>query len=242
MGLPRFTRPKGGDGQLSPNLYVANCGPAVGLSFDAITSAFSTYGAVKGVYPADESGTRVIVSYYEETSAQAALKALNRYPCPDLGGRSLHIQYSVHQPHCKAQTNDSVQVSLEASELNIPGVYLMHDFLSAKEEEELLAAVDARPWQSLAKRRVQHYGYEFCYETRNVNTKQHLGELPLFVSTILERIASFKKLDDAADVILDQLTGLALWSSESTQKATRCRNLPPLLTGKWRIQTIAQIL
>jgi hypothetical protein len=30
--------------------------------------------------------------------------------------------------------------------------------------QELLAAVDNRPWKSLAKRRVQHYGFEFLYE------------------------------------------------------------------------------
>lgn len=30
--------------------------------------------------------------------------------------------------------------------------------------QELLAAVDDRPWKNLAKRRVQHYGYEFLYE------------------------------------------------------------------------------
>lgn len=98
MGLPRFTRPKGGNCESSPNLYVANCGPAVGLSFDNIASAFSIYGAVKEVHPADESGTRVIVCYFEETSARAALDALNGHPCPDLGGRSLHICYSVFQP------------------------------------------------------------------------------------------------------------------------------------------------
>uniref|UniRef100_A0A5B7ARV6 RRM domain-containing protein n=1 Tax=Davidia involucrata TaxID=16924 RepID=A0A5B7ARV6_DAVIN len=159
MGLPRFTRPKGVDAESSgssPNLYVANCGPAVGLSFDTIASAFSTYGEVKGVYAADESGTRVIVSYFEESSAQAALKVLDGHPCPDLGGRCLHIRYSVLQP--PSQVNDLVPVSLVASELNIPGIYLLHDFVTAKEEEELLAAVDGRPWKSLAKRRVQHYG------------------------------------------------------------------------------------
>lgn len=30
--------------------------------------------------------------------------------------------------------------------------------------QELLAEVDDRPWKILAKRRVQHYGYEFLYE------------------------------------------------------------------------------
>ncbi|XP_059641446.1 alkylated DNA repair protein ALKBH8 homolog isoform X2 [Cornus florida] len=204
MGLPRFTRPKEEDGESSPNLYVANCGPAVGLSFDTIASVFSTYGEVKGVYEADETGTRVIISYSEESSAQEALNALDGHPCPDLNGRYLHIRYSVLQPHC--QVNHLVPVSLVASELNIPGVYLLHDFVTAKEEEELLAAVDERPWKSLSKRRVQHYGYEFSYETRNVDTKRKLGELPSFVSSILERVSLFPDLDGAANMILDQLT------------------------------------
>ncbi|GJU25984.1 transposon TX1 [Tanacetum coccineum] len=38
----------------------ANCSPAVGLTLDSIASAFSLYGTVKGVYPADESGCQVI--------------------------------------------------------------------------------------------------------------------------------------------------------------------------------------
>lgn len=31
--------------------------------------------------------------------------------------------------------NNTVPVSLTASELNIPGLYLLHDFVSCKEEE-----------------------------------------------------------------------------------------------------------
>jgi len=97
MGVPRFGRPKN-DGELSSNLYVANCGPAVGISDDDIASVFCKFGELKGVYAADESGTRVIVAYAEEGSAQAALTALHGRPCPELGGRSMHIRYSVLQP------------------------------------------------------------------------------------------------------------------------------------------------
>lgn len=97
MGLPRFGRPKN-DGELSSNPFVANCGSAVGLSDDDIASVFCKFGELKGVYAADESGTRVIVAYVEEGSAQAALKALHGQSCPELGGRSLHIRYSVLQP------------------------------------------------------------------------------------------------------------------------------------------------
>lgn len=99
MSLPRFGRPKGEAGsQLSPNLYVANCGPAVGVSYEAIAAVFGAFGEVKGVYAADESGSRVVLSFVEEGSAQAAKKALDGRSCPDLGGRSLHIRYSVLRP------------------------------------------------------------------------------------------------------------------------------------------------
>ncbi|GKA30163.1 hypothetical protein Tco_0716468, partial [Tanacetum coccineum] len=32
-----------------------------------------------------------------------------------------------------------------------------------EEDDLVLASVDVGPWHNLAKRRVQHYGYEFCY-------------------------------------------------------------------------------
>lgn len=103
MVQPRFVRPSpsspsSGTGEPnSSNLYVANCGPAVGLSHDAIAAVFSAFGEVKGVYPADESGVRVIVSFADPFSAKSALEALSGRPCPDLDGRTLHIRYSVLQ-------------------------------------------------------------------------------------------------------------------------------------------------
>ncbi|MFQ6658526.1 hypothetical protein Gotur_027755, partial [Gossypium turneri] len=203
MVMPRFVRPKEGDSESSPNLYVANCGPAVGLQFDTIASAFSSFGEVKGVYAADESGARVIVSFLEPASAHSAFIALNGRPCPHLGGRSLHIRHSILQPP-SSRGMASVPVSLNASDLNIPGLYLFHDFISAVEEEQLLQAVDTGSWISLSKRRVQHYGYKFCYDTRNVDTKQHLGALPSFVSFILERISLSPDIPEKLD--LDQLT------------------------------------
>ncbi|CAI9777970.1 unnamed protein product [Fraxinus pennsylvanica] len=62
--------------------------------FDIIMSVFGTSGKVNGVLAADESGTCVIVSYHEESSARAALKKLDGRSSSDLGGRSLHIRYS----------------------------------------------------------------------------------------------------------------------------------------------------
>lgn len=44
-------------------------------------------------------------------------------------------------------------------------------------------------------------------QTRNVNTEKCLGELPSFVSSILERISSFPDLETRS-LVLDQLTVL----------------------------------
>lgn len=212
MGSPKFMRPKGGihgggeRSSVSPNLYVANCGPAVGLSLEDISMAFSEFGEVRGVSAADESGTRVIVSFSDKGSSQAAFSAFNGRPCSKLAGRCLHIRYSVPRPVSPVQAHDFVDVCLTAKELNIPGLYLFQNFITPKDEEELLAAVDSRPWISLAKRRVQHYGYEFCYQTRNVDTTRRLGELPAFVAPVLERISAYTDIDRAATIDLDQLT------------------------------------
>ncbi|PIA63748.1 hypothetical protein AQUCO_00201234v1 [Aquilegia coerulea] len=192
----------------SPNLYVANCGPSVGISMDQIQLAFSKFGEVKSVCAADQSGARVVVSFSKEISAKAALEAFDGKPCPYLSDRILHIRYSSILQTSSSSSSSQSQVngflsvvSLEASELQIPGIYLLKDFVTSKEEEELLSAVDCRLWKNLAKRRVQHYGYEFMYETRNVNTKHHLGELPSFLSPILKKISSF-----FPNIIVDQLT------------------------------------
>ncbi|CAN6269167.1 unnamed protein product [Urochloa humidicola] len=186
-------------------LYVANCGPAVGVTDADVRAAFDAFGEVAEVQPADSSGARVIVRFQEPAAAEAAMAALHGRPCDRLAGRVLHIRYSVPVKP-KAPRGGSLPVAIAASELGIPGIYMVEEFVTAAEEQELLAAVDSRPWKSLAKRRVQHYGYEFLYETRNVDSKQFLGELPAFVSTVLEKITSFPGVKKCSAGLVDQLT------------------------------------
>ncbi|PKA62361.1 alkylated DNA repair protein alkB like 8 [Apostasia shenzhenica] len=202
----RFSHPKSSDNLATSNLYVANCGPAVGISFNDIKAIFGTFGEVTGIHPADESGTRVIVCFSEVSDAQAAYGSLNGRSCSGLGGRILHLRYSVPQQPQKVRSNGSLPISLLSSELAIPGIYLVHNIVTLEEEQMLLAAVDDRPWKSLSKRRVQHYGYEFLYETRNIDSKQFLGELPSFLSPMLEKIFSFHGICGKNGYDVDQLT------------------------------------
>jgi hypothetical protein len=55
---------------------------------------------------------------------------------------------------------DPGTVSVDAQ---VQGISVHRDFVSAAEEELLMAALDARPWSDLSRRAVQHYGREFDY-------------------------------------------------------------------------------
>lgn len=71
------------------------------MSYGDIASVFGAFGEVIGTHAADESGGRVIVCFSDVSSARAAFNALNGYPCQGLGGRTLHIRYSVPHPAAK---------------------------------------------------------------------------------------------------------------------------------------------
>jgi len=142
----KFTQPKslGGLSHPTPHLYVANCGPAVGLSLERIAAAFGTFGTVTGVQVADESGTRVVVTFRGIAPAQAAKEAWDGTPCSYLDARVLHMQYSVPQAPC---------------------------------------------------------------QTRNVDTKQYLGQLPVFLLQLLNRMALLPEVNQAENSLpFDQLT------------------------------------
>ncbi|BBN10798.1 alkylated DNA repair protein alkB homolog 8 [Marchantia polymorpha subsp. ruderalis] len=202
-----FTKPRPGVEQKpTAHLFVANCGPAVGLSFDVIKKSFSSFGPVAAVHPAGDSGTRVVVSFEKVEDAVAAKNAWNGHKCDALQGRIMFMQFSVFQPPSLVEDHHPVMTS--SAECGIPGLQLYPDFVSEDEEKRLLAAVDQLPWQVLAKRRVQHFGYEFLYKSRNVDLSQRLGVLPPFVDAVVERLSALPELTSSEErsLPLDQLT------------------------------------
>jgi ubiquinone/menaquinone biosynthesis C-methylase UbiE len=48
----------------------------------------------------------------------------------------------------------------------IPGLLVVHNFITEEEESDLIVALDNRPWISQLSRRVQHYGATFDYVKR----------------------------------------------------------------------------
>uniref|UniRef100_A0A7I4EC52 tRNA (carboxymethyluridine(34)-5-O)-methyltransferase n=1 Tax=Physcomitrium patens TaxID=3218 RepID=A0A7I4EC52_PHYPA len=191
--------------QGTAHLYVANCGPDVGLAFSDIKKAFEIFGSVENVQLAGASGSRVYVSYHNVDDAVAARNAWNLKPCDALQGRVMVIQHAV--PQTQSSVEEQV-VFTSSADVGVPGLTLYTDFVTLSEEQELLREVDERSWQTLAKRRVQHYGYEFLYKTRNVDLSQKLGELPASLEPLLNKISLVPEIASAEEPTLpfDQLT------------------------------------
>ncbi len=71
---------------------------------------------------------------------------------------------------------------------NISGLRYFSDFISREEEKSLLSDIDRAMWLSDLKRRVQHYGYKYDYKARGVDENAYLGALPVWLSSITQRL------------------------------------------------------
>ena len=85
------------------------------------------------------------------------------------------------------------QIVCDISDRNIsnkiPGLILIDDFISRDDEKELLNLFDNNIWRTDFSRRVQHYGYEFDYTTRNINLLENLGDLSYPLNKIANKIS-----------------------------------------------------
>lgn len=69
-----------------------------------------------------------------------------------------------------------------------PGAIYLPDFVTAKAESELVAALDAGEWSAEMKRRVQHFGWRYDYRARAVAADAYLGALPDWLAPICARL------------------------------------------------------
>jgi alkylated DNA repair dioxygenase AlkB len=60
----------------------------------------------------------------------------------------------------------------------IPGLVYVPNLLSPAAQVQLLQEIDALPWTTELRRRVQHYGYRYNYRSRSVDRSMRLGDLP----------------------------------------------------------------
>lgn len=76
----------------------------------------------------------------------------------------------------------------EYAAVKVEGLVYRADFITPEEEAKLIAQIDAQPWLTDLKRRVQHYGYKYDYKARAVGADAWLGPLPDWLQPLCRRL------------------------------------------------------
>jgi alkylated DNA repair dioxygenase AlkB len=105
-------------------------------------------------------------------------------------------------------TAPAVEVRPEPPVRVPPGLVQVRDFVSEAEERELLATIDAAPWNGDFARRVQHYGWTYNYKARKVDPGAYLGPLPEWAERLAKRLFEQGHVRERLDqVIVNEYRG-----------------------------------
>lgn len=83
----------------------------------------------------------------------------------------------------------------------IPGLSYLPGFVSVEEAEGVLRHIEATEWSTELARRVQHYGYKYDYKSRRISEDMRVGELPVWLLVLGERLVQ----QGIFDVVPDQV-------------------------------------
>lgn len=146
-----------------------------------------------------KSARRVIlVELADEELAIALRNALHDQPCELVTQRVLYVEFSVLRKVKEAReafervASISRIRALDDPSSRIPGLVILPEFISRDDEQALLALVDrddGAHWLNTVKaRQVQHFGYEFSYETRRCDETQPLEPMPPAMAKLTAQI------------------------------------------------------
>ena len=79
---------------------------------------------------------------------------------------------------------------MQIEQTDVPGLTYMRDFLSERDEKDIVLMIDQCDWHSDLKRRVQHYGWRYDYKARQIDLSMRLGSLPEWADNIARRLVS----------------------------------------------------
>lgn len=70
------------------------------------------------------------------------------------------------------------------------GLTYLENYIPEEDSDRLVQEIDAAPWRTDLKRRVQHYGYRYDYKARQARREDYLGPLPDLFQHLAERLTS----------------------------------------------------
>ncbi|GAA2434558.1 alpha-ketoglutarate-dependent dioxygenase AlkB [Actinomadura vinacea] len=80
---------------------------------------------------------------------------------------------------------------------SVPGLRYVADWLAPDDRESLLTLIDAAPWSTELRRRVQHYGHRYDYGRRNLAVQA--PPLPVWARDLAARLVHEGVMDHAPD-------------------------------------------
>ena len=82
------------------------------------------------------------------------------------------------------------------------GLTYLENYISEDEADRLVQEIDAAPWRTDLKRRVQHYGYRYDYKARQARRADHLGPLPVLFQQLAERLTAEGHFQNVPDQVI----------------------------------------
>ncbi|XP_044748795.1 alkylated DNA repair protein alkB homolog 8 [Coccinella septempunctata] len=176
-------------------IAICNAGLVNGLSEEKLLSSFAKYGEITDIFmPPGKSYCFLCFQSIEEASS-----------CFNSSNGTLQI----------AQNDKPVFLGFVSSLPFInderkwgcspPGLIILEDFISLEEEALLIGIQDFNESATMKNRQVKHFGFEFRYDTNNVDASCPLMEkIPKECDFLWERLG--EKCNKFRDFIPDQLT------------------------------------
>ena len=216
-----FRKPK--DTAPTRHLYCCNCAPLPAGSEGADDwRRHSLVEACRGRDAPVEAFFTVagkpwaVLSFADSRSATAAMLALQGMR---LLGRPVHVQYTEAVRERRMPAVASLSCTSETRHVEIPGLVLQENFVSAAEEADILAQLDALPWEAQMSRRVQHFGFTFDYAARRCSNPA--TPFPACLALVAARALARGLLSTAADqcTVNEYLPGQGIRSHIDTHSA-----------------------
>jgi alkylated DNA repair dioxygenase AlkB len=82
------------------------------------------------------------------------------------------------------------------------GLTYLENYTSDAEADSCVQEIDAAPWRTDLRRRVQHYGYRYDYKSRQARREDYLGPLPELFQQLAERLTAEDHFQSVPDQVI----------------------------------------
>uniref|UniRef100_K3WLA9 Fe2OG dioxygenase domain-containing protein n=1 Tax=Globisporangium ultimum (strain ATCC 200006 / CBS 805.95 / DAOM BR144) TaxID=431595 RepID=K3WLA9_GLOUD len=140
----------------------------------------------------------ILVEFANAKFAAPVRETLHNQACALLQGRAMYVDFAmlrkekeVRDAFLRVMSISRIR-ALEDPSTRIPGLIILPEFISKEDEVSLLEMLerdDGAHWKNTVKaRQVQHFGYEFSYETRCCDANQPLEPMPPAMDKLTKQI------------------------------------------------------